>query len=1041
MNFFKSKVVLLVWFLSVIFTTQALAQVITVTGTVSDELGEPMPGVSVHVRGTVTGALTGADGSYRITVPDAEAQLQFSFVGYITAEFTVGSMRQIDVVLTEDLHQFDEVVVIGYGTARRSDLSTAVSTMNVDQAMRSRPANLNTLMQGRLPGLTIQSSGGDPLAGAVFNIRGKGSRDGDGILWVVDGVPGAPYNIEDIASISVLKDAASAAIYGASVGSGGVIIITTKQAQEGKIKVNVNVSHSFQSPWRLPETLTSEEFCQVWADAVESSVTRRQIPFVADPTRYPYGNVTRTDWIDEVFRTGHLQHYSVSLSGGSDRLKGYGSFSYDKNEGVMLNTHREQIGARLNLDFQIAPWLKLQQRGYFQYTNGQGDVWNNSHEGVLIAAIFYPRAATVYEHDQDGNLVMDEFGQPLYGGTIPRWAVAEGVSGYGEIRNPVASLERMRQQRPSANIYSTTSLEIRPWRGLIFRSDYTTFLRPSRYEVFNPIIYEFGRPNPQNSREVTSTWRTGWFWENTLTYAEAFGNHLVTAMVGSTMRKDHQRWNGVTTYNFDREDPTYTIFPNSGDWNTSRPGESIWNESMTSVFGRIDYSFDDRYFLTASLRRDASSKLWHENNSGIFPAFSGAWKISSESFFDVRFINLLKVRGSWGQVGNVALVPRFSYNADITTTSWPKAIGLNMDDIFGKVFSTVANRNLIWETTEQTSIGIDATVLSNSLNFSIDYFHKTTKDLIDRVPALYVPSEPWGNIGEVLNTGWEFSADYRRRINRDLTVNVFGNFNTVKSEVKDIGHRTEFQHGTVINALRPLRSKPGYPWYSFVVLETDGIFQSHADIEAHRWTNPETGAVSLIQPNAQPGDLKFIDHNDDGIINDNDQVYKGSFLPTVTYAFGASVDYKGFDFSFFFQGIAGNKIFNGFKMMGYTGRGQGNNLLADVLNSWTYNKSSDIPRLAVAEDPNGNYSRASDFLLEKGDYLRLKNVTLGYTLPQTVMQNIGMNDVRLRVYVGAENLLTFTQYTGFDPEVTNYGIDAGVYPVARSFNIGLNLNF
>ena len=1021
------------------FQSGVSAQGIIVTGTVTDRVG-PMPGVNVVLKGTTQGGITDANGSYSINVPDRTAVLSFSFIGYTSLELTVGNRNRIDVEMTEDTQLIEEVVVIGYGSERKSDLSTAISTIKIDQALKSRPSNLSSLIQGKLPGLTIQTSGGDPLAGAVYNIRGKGSRDSDGILWVVDGVPGAPYNVEDIESVTILKDAASAAIYGASVGSGGVIVITTKQAQEGKTKVDVNVSHSFQNPWRLPEVLTSEQYCQVWADAVAASTTGRSIPFVADPSRYPYGNVTRTDWIDEIFRTGHLQHYAVSLSGGNERLRAYGSFSYDKNDGVLLNTYREQTGAKLNVDFQIAPWLKFTQKGTFQYTNGQGNVGNNSHEGVLIGAIFYPRAATVHEYDQNGNRLYDNFGKPLYGGTIPNWAVAQGVSGYGEIRNPVASLERLRQNRPSASIFSTSTLELKPMRGVTIKSDFTAGLSPSRYEDFSPIIYEYGRPNPENSRQVSSTWQSRWLWENIATYAEAFDKHNISVMAGFTMQASQYRWNNVMTYYYDREDPYYTISNNAGDWSKSKPEESIWNESMVSVLGRIGYSFDDRYFLTASIRRDASSKLFRDNNSGIFPAFSGSWKISSESFFNVNLINMLKLRGSWGQVGNVALVPRYSYNAPIVSTNYPAAMGINMDDIYGKYLQTLANRNLKWETTVQTSFGLDVGMLQNSLTFSVDYFHKTTKDLIDRIPTLYIPSEPYGNVGKVLNSGWEFSANYQKRIN-GLTLNIYGNVNMVKNEVQDIGTRVEMEHGTVINGLRPLRSKPGEPWYSFVVLKTDGIYQSQSEIDNYTYTNPQTGATNVIRPNAKPGDLKFVDVNNDGIINDLDRQYMGSFLPKYTFSFGGSIDYKGFDFNIFFQGIAGNKIYNGFKMMGETGRGQGNNMLSEVLNSWTYNKSSGVPRLSLFDDANGNYGNASDYFLEKGDYLRLKNVIIGYTLPQHVMQNIGIKDMRLRMYMGAENLLTFTGYTGFDPEVTNYGIDAGAYPVARSFNIGININF
>ena len=1007
-----------------------------ITGTVRDANNEVIPGANIVVKGTTLGIVSDVYGNFSLEVPE-RATLIVTFIGFITQEIAVGNNTNFNIVLAEDQYSLDEMVVIGYGTTRKSDLSTAISTVKVDTKMKSRPSQLSSLLQGQLPGLTIQKSGGDPLHGASWNIRGKGSRDGDGILWVVDGVPGGSYITEDIESVTVLKDAASAAIYGASVGSGGVVYITTKQAKAGKVKVDVNVSNSFQTPWRLPGVVTSKEFCQVWNDAVESSTTKRNIPLVADPSRYPYGAVTRTDWLDEVFRTGQMQHYAVSLTGGNESVRALGSFSYDKNEGIMLNTYSESFNIRLNLDFQVAKWLRLSHNFRFGYSNGQGDVWNSSHEGVLIRSIFYPRAATVYEYNEDGTPVLDEYGKQIFGVTIPQWAVTQGVSGYGEIANPVAELARMRQNRPSMSIVPTTTLELKPISQLTLLSTFTPKFGVSRYEEFTMKVPEYGRPNQENNRYISNSWSRSWIWETTTNYAQVFDKHHVSAMAGFTLQQYNSRGSDARTYKFEREDEKYALLGNGTNWNQTRPGEWISDESMTSYYGRVGYSFDDRYFITASLRRDATSKLAPENNSGIFPAFSGSWKISSEPFFNVEPISLLKIRGSWGQVGSVSLVPNYSYYASLSKTSWPAAMGKNLDQIYGMFMSTMINRDLTWETTEQIGAGLDLSLFGNALNFTVDYFYKTTKDLIDTMPipsTAGIISQPRGNIGEVLNTGWEASVNYSKRI-KDVSFNLFGNFSAVESEVKDLGSNDVMTHTLTISALQPLRSKVGEPWYSFALIETDGLFMSQTEIDNY------TKNGVMIQPNAKPGDLKYVDFNDDGIINDQDRQYMGSFLPKLTFGFGGSVDYKGFDFNFLFQGIAGGKIFNGFKLMGLTGRQQGNYMLSDIMNSWTYDKSSDIPRLTLVEDANGNYSTASDFFLEKGDYLRLKNVTLGYTLPKSLMSRMGMPQSTVRFYVGADNLLTFTDYSGFDPEIGNYGVDGGYYPVARSISVGLNFNF
>jgi TonB-linked SusC/RagA family outer membrane protein len=877
--------------------------------------------------------------------------------------------------------------------------------------------------------------GGDPLKGASYNIRGKGSREHDGVLWVVDGVPGAPYNVEDIETITVLKDGASAAIYGAQVGASGVILITTKKAQAGKVKVDVNVSHGFKNAWRVPEVVTAEQYMQLWKDATDAATGNVNLPIAADPQRYAYGAVTRTNWLDEVLRTGQVQHYAVSLSGGSETLKALASFSYDKNEGIMLNTYSESFGGKMNIDFQIAPWIKFSERATVTYSNGQGDVWNGSHQGVLLNAVFYPRSATVYEYNEDGSLVLNENQQPIFGGTIPQWAVAQGISGYGEIRNPVAELSRLRQNRPSANIYSTSTLEIKPISALTLRSDFTVGLMPSRDESFETRVPEYGRPSAQNARYISSTWRSKYLWDNTITYAKAFDEHHISAMAGYTYQYESNHDNRTVARNFDKEDEHYAIFTNATEW-TDKPSENIWEEWMSSQIGRIGYSYSDRYFATASVRRDVSSKLHPDNNADIFSAFSASWKISSEEFFNLPFIDLLKLRGGWGQVGNVNSVNRYSYNVPLAVTGWPAAMGKDTQGtLYGTYQRTISNPDLKWERSEQTSIGLDAAFLNNSLNVTIDWYRKLTKGLVDNLPipqTAGIEVEPKGNVGEMQNTGWELGVSYNTKI-QDVSLNVYGNLNGVRGEVLDLGYRDVLAHTNSTNGgtMRPLFSEVGQPWYAYNLIKTDGLFQSQTEID--NYISAATGQP--IQPNARPGDLKFIDYNNDGMINNDDRQYMGSYLPELTYSFGANLGYKGFDFSFYFQGVAGVNIFNGFKMMGLSGRGVGSYMLADALDNWTYNHNSNTPRLSLA-DTNNNFDMPSDFLLEDGSYLRLKNITIGYTLPKNILQGVG-----LRIYAGVENLLTITNYSGFDPEVGNLGLDAGTYPVARSFNLGFNLNF
>lgn len=1026
------------------------AQQITTTGTVKDSTGEPIIGANVLVKGSTLGSITDIDGKFTIKVSNGDV-LQFSFMGYKTIEMKAEN-KPMNIVLQEDTEVLDEVVVIGYGTSRKEDLSTAVTTVKMDDRLKSRPANLASYLQGQMPGVMIQSNGGDPMAEVSMSIRGRGSRgtdksynSGDGVLYVVDGVPGAPFNMDDVESITVLKDAASAAIYGASVGSGGVVVVTTKQASAGKAKVSINISKSFKSAMNLPETLTAEQYNQVWADAVKTY--GGQMVAARNPELFPYGNVTRTDWMDAIFRTGSLEHYALSVSGGSDVMKGFASFAYDNDKGVMLNTFSRKFSAKANLDFQLSKWLKLSERATYEYKNGQGDIMTG-HQGVLNQAVFFPRSATVYDYDKEGNLMYDDQRKPLYHGTIPRWAAQEGISSpYGEIRNPVATLERLDQQRPSTKIYSTTSIEIKPISSLTIKSDFTAGLEIKTEDIFSPKVPEIGRPELENKREKSNEWKSTILWESTATWAHVFNDaHHVSAMAGYSMKYEKYKWDRYYTSKFNREDRHSITNGQAGDWSKYKPEEEIWEESMISAFARLGYSYEDRYFITGSLRRDATSKLYKDNNSGIFPAVSASWKISSESFFEPlkSVVSLLKIRGSWGQVGNVALVPRYSWNVPLNETEWPIIYGKDLHTVQNGVYAgSIGTKNLKWETTEQYGIGLDLGLFDNALNVTIDYFNKRTKDLIEIVPMPSVAGvsvDPYGNIGDVVNRGWEFSASYQKKIG-DVTFGVNGNISTVHSEVLDLGNMDYIQHTVGVNDKRPLRSAVGQPWYSYYVLKTEGIFQNEQEIKDFTWTDPQTGMTKMIQPNAKPGDFKYVDFNNDGKITDDDKQYLGSYMPKITFGFGGNVQYKGIDFSFQFQGVGKSTVYNGYKQMGYTGRGQGSNMLADVLNSWDYNKTSGVPRLAIIEDGNGNYSNLNDFFLEDASYLRLKNVTLGYTLPVSVMRAIGIPTSSLRFYVNAENLFTVTDYSGIDPEVGNFGLDGGTYPVARSFSIGFNFNF
>ena len=575
---------------------------VTVSGQLTDSSQTPLIGASVIEKGTTNGVTTDADGRYQISVkPDGV--IDFSFIGYKPQSLAVMNRTEINVTMEEDATMIGEVVAIGYGSQRKEDLSMAVSTVKVDDAARSRAADLGTLLQGRMPGVTIQQSG-DPLQKASFTVRGRGSKgnddgtdksaaysrdnigptSGDGVLVVVDGVPGAPYMAEDIETITILKDAASAAIYGASVGSSGVILITTRQAQAGKARVNVNVSVGFERSMNLPTMLNAQQFCDVWGKAVENS-PGSSLPNLANPQVYAGANVTRTDWLDEIFRTGLTQHYAVSITGGSETLSSILSVTYDKKEGTLLNTWSQALGAKLHTEFKPVKWLKLSERVNFEYSNGQGNI-STSHTGPIYGAMWFPASASVYDRDANGNIVYGDDGKPKWGGIASSADMASGVEG-PNIVNPVAQLETMHRRYPRTKIFSTTSLEIKPITSLTLKSEFTADLDMREEDEFSPVIDVPGGSST-SSREQFNYNNFHYLWETTATYAQVFGRHHISAMAGFTTDYKKLHFRDFRTQGYGSNDDHNLVWGAAGSW-TKNPNEDIVDYSMVSFLARLGF--------------------------------------------------------------------------------------------------------------------------------------------------------------------------------------------------------------------------------------------------------------------------------------------------------------------------------------------------------------------------------------------------------------------------------------------------------------------
>ena len=906
----------------------------------------------------------------------------------------------------------------------------AVGTVDFGQEMKSRASGFEGMLQGQIAGVTISNVGGDPLSKPSITIRGQGSRSGDEVLYIVDGVPGAPFNSEDVESISVLKDAASAAIYGAHVGSGGVIVVTTKKAKAGKTQVSANLTMGVANASNLPKMTNAAEYSDIMKAAGNTGGH-------IDPNQYVYARTTNTDWMDEIFRTGTYKRASASISGGSESMRSLASVSYEERDGILLNTYSKNLGAKVNVEYDINKYITFSERVSYNFSNGQGNLNTFAHTGVIAQAMQMPASAPVYESTEDGKPVYGADGNRAYGGTTPAWAV--GYAGnFGEVQNPVATLERLSQNLPAHQLVSTSSLTIKPIRSLTIKSDFSAGVNTDRFEEFTKKIPEIGNPRNENLKEVSSSLSNNWLWETVATYSTEINNtHLLSLMGGYTMGYDKFSSNMTTVYNFSREADWAQMFVNGGDWSKTKPSEIFWEESKISGFGRASYSYDDRYFFTGSLRYDATSRLSKNNRSQVFPAASAAWKLSSEPFFESmgENISLLKIRGSWGRIGNVSSVGYYASNIKFSENEDFTYFGSDLNNpVTGISLNTFLNPNLRWETTEQIDIGFDLNLFNDKFTFLMDWFRKDTRDLIEDLivtPTAGIEVAPKGNVGKVRNSGLEFAATYADRIGK-VNYHVGANLATLKNEVLDLGDVEYLSHTQTVRGFQPLRSGVGQPWYSYFLIPTDGLFRNQQEIDTYNQENKNA------QINAKPGDIRFVDVDGNGIINENDRQFHDSYAPKYTYAFNAGASWNNFDFSFQFQGVGGNKIFNGTKRMTYETE-SGWNLSKDLLDSFTFNENSNIPRLAI-NDPNGNYTTMSDFFLESGSYLRLKNMTIGYTLPKSTLSKLG-GDTSLRIYASGENLFTVTNYSGMDPEVGRMGMDGGRYPVSRVINVGLNLNF
>lgn len=1023
----------------------AYSQQISVKGIVKDQIGEPVIGANVLVRGTTNGVITNVNGEFILSASKSDV-LVVSFVGYTTQEIPV-SEKQMTIVLKEDTELLDEVVVLGYGAnTRKQDLSASVGIISNTDELAARPVtSTESMLQGQLPGVTIQADGGDPTSTPNIVIRGQGSQNGDNVLWVVDGVPGAPItSMNDIESIVVLKDAASAAIYGAQSGAGGVVLVTTKKAKEGAPTLTYDGTFGFRQATNLIEPLNAEEQVEMRRRSYENA--GQALPDGWNVTKNPWVGTTRTDWMDAIFRTAFYQRHNIALNVGTDKSSSRLSLSFDNDQGTLINTYKKNLALRYNGKMQLNKWITISEDLVWKNTTSRSkETDNDAYTGPILSAVYMPASATIY-NPLDGS----------YGGTTtedPAYIEKYGsnfADAHGDAVNPVRLLEAENLYNKTSDVWSTTSLEIgNVLPGLKFVSRFTYNLQNYYYKKFNPIRDEVGKPNLSNNVQEQSYRMDAWKTENTLTYDNTFGKHTVGALFSTTA--DHYSKRGLEAIGKDLSSEAaylqYMAYANSTEVLDYLTGP----DANVSMIARLAYSYDDRYFVTASWRRDYAGRLPKEHNFGDFPAVTLGWKISNEKFFKKNdIVNLLKLRASWGRVGNLGSID-YNYKPLLSKNTYSEQAqyGVTSNQLWNNFayYSTALNPNLTWETSEQYDLGLDMEMFNNRLSLSMDYFDKRTFNLIQPQPMNWPSTMGLDamlvNLGEVRNRGFELSIGWNDRINKNFSYFVTGNFSYLKNWVSDIGVKNEDGTPGVWTDDKSFRSvkdiyqtTEGEPLNSFHLIQTAGIFQSDEEAAAYVDKNGKR-----IQPDAKKGDLKFVDYDGDGTIGFGDRQYMGSATPKTTFAWTLGFTWKKLSFSAMFQGVGGAQAMNVSKYMLLSDVEGNFNRSREILNAWSPdNRGSNIPILSK-NDNNGNFSTASDWYLEDASYLRLKNVTLSYDLSDVFCKWSHLNDrnSRLSVFLSGENLATITRYSGMDPECG--GWDALKYPVSRVFSLGVKLTY
>lgn len=991
---------------------------IEVSGVVTDAAtNEPLIGVTVAEKGKKgNGTATDLNGHFALKVP-SNGTLTFSYVGYASQEVPVEGQTMLSVALSENQQMLDEIVVIGYGVQKKADLTGAVAVVDMDEAKKTQATNIAEMLQGQAAGVSVQTTG-NPGEMSNVRIRGIGSFSSVGPLYVIDGLivnDVNHLNPQEIETMQVLKDASAAAIYGAR-GANGVIVITTKKGKKGKPTLDISANFSVADMPKTIKMKSTPEFMYYNEQSYINSNTAWPAAGIAAGTMLP-----NTDWQKAVFQVGTTQDYNLMYTQGTDHVNMAVGAGYLNQTGILEGPEYERVTARINTDATYGIF-KIGENLTFQHTDNM-----TTNSGSFANALSTPPVIPVYDPNEPSGRGGFGYGSA----TFPTYTT-----------NPVANQESIRNQQVNDRVIGNLFVELDIWKYFKYKFNFGVDAWFGRTKTINHCYTMRMASGEQRYNDILDDIRDQRFtllMEHTLNYNQKIGKHTIGALVGYTT--EDVNWNYLRNQGYNQKV--------DGLWQIDLVGEqnNMWGSQqerrMISYLARVDYNYDDRYLLQVNFRSDGCSKFGPEKRRGNFPSASLGWRISNEKFFEplLKYVNNLKLRGSWGMIGDMQALDNYDYIPGIDHTGpyegfWAIFGPSGNETLYqGATQSAAVNTKLGWETKTTTNIGLDFDLLNSRLYGSVEWFSSKSTDLLLNLKTAWVTgvSTKWTNYGEMRNSGFEFMVGWRDKVN-DFSYSVSANLSTVRNEVLRLGD-SYYESG--VNNIN--RSEPGRSIGDFYLIQFDGIFQNMDEVFNHTTTLPD-GTVKVIQPNAQPGDVRYVDANGDGMIDTNDRVWCGSPLPKLEGGLTFSCEWKGIDFNMFWAGRYGNKIFNDvrYATLAFTV----DNLPADV-NPWTWdNPSNEYPRMYSGSTDNNLYY--VDRFLEDGSYLRLKNIQIGYTFPEKWLKKLSIS--RLRAYVGGSNLLTITKYKGYDPDIIctdvfGQGNDTGQYPSTRQLNVGLQVSF